>query len=66
MWKIFVAFVIFAGAALFLIFKAGDKVDMQGEAGAHNPTELHAAPTPSDTSANPQSPAAVENQSSAK
>jgi hypothetical protein len=31
MWKIFVGFVIFAAAGLFLIFKAGDKVDMGGE-----------------------------------
>ncbi|MBR7783102.1 hypothetical protein [Undibacterium luofuense] len=44
MWKVLVAFIVFAAAALFLIFKAGDKVDMQGEAGAHNPTEVHAAP----------------------
>ncbi|MBC3936881.1 hypothetical protein H8K47_16065 [Undibacterium sp. CY7W] len=43
MWKILVGFIVFAAAALFLIFKAGDKVDMQGEAGAHNPTEVHSA-----------------------
>jgi hypothetical protein len=42
MWKILVAFIIFAGAALFFIFKAGDKVDMQGEAAGTNPTEVHA------------------------
>ena len=41
MWKILVAFIIFAGAALFFIFKAGDKVDMQGEVAGHNPTEVH-------------------------
>ena len=46
MWKILVAFIIFAGAALFFIFKAGDKVDMQGEAAGANPTEVHAASTP--------------------
>jgi hypothetical protein len=45
MWKILVAFIIFAGAALFFIFKAGDKVDMQGEAAGHNPTEVHSSPT---------------------
>ncbi|MBI3285964.1 MAG: hypothetical protein HYZ65_14105 [Burkholderiales bacterium] len=44
MWKIFVAFIAFAAAALFIIFKAGDKVDMQGEAGGHDAGELHAAP----------------------
>ncbi|NDI86572.1 hypothetical protein [Undibacterium crateris] len=43
MWKILVGFIVFAAAALFMIFKAGDKVDMQGEAGAHNPTEVHSA-----------------------
>ena len=31
MWKIAVAFVIFAAIALFVIMKAGDKVDMSGE-----------------------------------
>jgi len=40
MWKIAVGFVLFAALALFIIFKAGDKVDMQGESG--NPTEAHA------------------------
>ena len=43
MWKILVGFIVFAAAALFLIFKAGDKVDMQGEAAGHNPTEVHSA-----------------------
>ncbi|MES2040559.1 MAG: hypothetical protein V4495_22300 [Pseudomonadota bacterium] len=43
MWKILVGFIIFAAAGLFLIFKAGDKVDMQGEAAGHNPTEVHSA-----------------------
>ncbi|WP_179106853.1 hypothetical protein [Variovorax sp. KK3] len=31
MWKIAVAFVAFAAIALFVIMKAGDKVDMSGE-----------------------------------
>lgn len=37
MWKIFAAFVVFAGLALFVIMKGGDKIDMQGEsdAGGH-------------------------------
>ncbi|MFZ6656135.1 hypothetical protein [Undibacterium sp. TJN19] len=43
MWKILVGFIIFAAAALFFIFKAGDKVDMQGEAAGHDPTEVHSA-----------------------
>jgi hypothetical protein len=41
MWKILVAFIIFAAIALTLVFKMGDKVDMQGEAGG--PAE-HSAP----------------------
>ena len=31
MWKLAVGFVIFAAISLFVIFKAGDKVDMSGE-----------------------------------
>ncbi|MBC7405597.1 MAG: hypothetical protein H7252_07935 [Cytophaga sp.] len=63
MWKILVAFIIFAGAALFFIFKAGDKIDMQGESSGTNLTEVHAnAPevtTPAST------PAVDQNASSA-
>jgi hypothetical protein len=43
MWKMLVAFIIFAAIALTVVFKAGDKADMQGEAGGHDQTE-HAAP----------------------
>lgn len=45
MWKIFAAFVVFAALALFVIMKGGDKIDMQGEAAGHNPTEVH-SPAP--------------------
>jgi len=31
MWKIVVGFVVFAAIALYVIFKAGDSVDMGGE-----------------------------------
>ena len=31
MWKIALGFVAFAALALFVIFKAGDSVDMSGE-----------------------------------
>jgi hypothetical protein len=31
MWKIAIGFVVFAALGLFLIFKAGDKIDMGGE-----------------------------------
>ena len=48
MWKIAVGFILFAALALFIIFKAGDKVDMQGESGA--PTELHTETIPAASS----------------
>ncbi|MFZ6845167.1 hypothetical protein [Undibacterium sp. RuTC16W] len=76
MWKIAVAFIVFAGAALFFIFKAGDKVDMQGEAAGHDMTEVHsasatasppAAPVIADTAASsaamPTSPASTASES---
>ena len=31
MWKIIVGFVVFAAIALFVVMKAGDKIDMGGE-----------------------------------
>ena len=31
MWKLALGFVVFAALALFVIFKAGDSVDMGGE-----------------------------------
>ena len=31
MWKLAIGFVIFAAISLFVIMKAGDKVDMSGE-----------------------------------
>ena len=43
MWKLVLAFVVFAGVALFVINKAGDKVDMGGEKAG---VETHAAPEP--------------------
>ena len=54
MWKILVAFIIFAAISLTLVFKMGDKVDMQGEAGgqaehAAPATPSGAAPAPADT-----------------
>ena len=50
MWKILVAFIIFAVIALTVVFKAGDKADMQGETGGHN----------SEQTAAPAQPAAAE------
>ena len=46
MWKILVAFIIFAAISLTLVFKMGDKVDMQGEAGGQ---AEHAAPAATTT-----------------
>ncbi len=43
MWKIAVGFALFAALALFVIMKAGDKVDMGGE--KHGADALH-APAP--------------------
>lgn len=51
MWKIFAGFIVFGAVALFVILKAGDKVDMQGEAG-------HGLPTDSATHETPAAPAA--------
>ena len=42
MWKILVAFIIFAAGALTLVFNMGDKIDMQGESG--NETSAEHAP----------------------
>ena len=48
MWKIVVGFVIFAAIALFVIMKAGDKVDMSGEKHGgdvtHSPAPAESAP----------------------
>ncbi len=58
MWKILVAFIIFAAISLTLIFNMGDKVDMQGEAGhgiSHSeeeaPAAAPAAPAPTEAPA---------------
>jgi|GEM_PF-473502 len=48
MWKIIVGFVIFAAVALFIISKAGDKIDMSGE--KHGADALH---TPADGASAP-------------
>ena len=42
MWKIIVAFVLFAALALFVIMKGGDSLDMGGE--KHGSEAEHAAP----------------------
>ncbi|WP_218242264.1 hypothetical protein [Comamonas fluminis] len=40
MWKIAIGFVVFAAISLFVIFKAGDSVDMSGE--KHGADAIHA------------------------
>lgn len=44
MWKIAVGFVVFAGLAMFVIFKGGDNLDMGGE--KHGADAVHAPATP--------------------
>ncbi|WP_167772939.1 hypothetical protein [Ramlibacter humi] len=50
MWKLIAGFVAFAVIALFVIFKAGDKVDMSGE--KHGAEAVH-APEPAASTAKP-------------
>jgi hypothetical protein len=61
MWKIALGFVAFAALALFVIFKAGDKVDMSGEKhGAeaiHAPEETKPAAAPAPAAETPAAPA---------
>ena len=69
MWKLLLAFVIFAAAALAAVFSMGDKASLQGEAGGHSSTKTEApaaapaaapavAPAATDTTAAPASGAA--------
>jgi len=48
MWKLVIGFVVFAAISLFVIFKAGDKVDMSGEKhgteASHAPAAAASAP----------------------
>lgn len=57
MWKIFAGFIVFAGIALFVIFKGGDKIDMQGEAAGHS-SEAASASAAAGAAAVPASVAA--------
>ncbi|RYF06496.1 MAG: hypothetical protein EOO31_09750 [Comamonadaceae bacterium] len=43
MWKIVVGFILFAALSLFVIMKAGDKVDMSGE--KHGADAIHVPET---------------------
>jgi hypothetical protein len=49
MWKLVVGFILFAALSLFVIMKAGDKIDMGGEThsgdiGGHAPSAAASAP----------------------
>jgi hypothetical protein len=55
MWKLALGFVVFAALALFVIFKAGDSVDMSGE--KHGADAVH-APEETKPAAAPAAPAA--------
>jgi hypothetical protein len=50
MWKLALGFIVFAAIALFVIFQAGDKVDMSGE--KHGVDASH-APAPAASAAKP-------------
>ena len=54
MWKIVVGFILFAALSLFVIMKAGDKVDMSGE--KHGADAVHVPESPA--AAAPAAPAA--------
>ncbi len=53
MWKILVAFIVFAGVALALVFNMGDKIDMQGEAGHESEAQAPATPAAAAPAAAP-------------
>ncbi len=61
MWKIALEFVAFAALALFVIFKAGDSVDMGGEKhgaeAVHAPEETKPAAAPATAAEAPAAPA---------
>ena len=68
MWKMLVAFVIFAAAALAAVFSMGDKASLQGEAGGHGDSHTEApataspapAPAAADAATAPAAPATPE------
>ena len=61
MWKIALGFVAFAALALFVIFKAGDSVDMSGEKhgaeAVHAPEETKPAAATAPAAETPAAPA---------
>jgi hypothetical protein len=63
MWKIALGFIVFAALSLFVIFKAGDKVDMSGEKhgadAVHVPEETKPAAAPAPAADAPAAPASA-------
>jgi hypothetical protein len=67
MWKIFAGFIVFALAALFVIMKGGDKVDMQGETSSgHAASESASAPAAATLSATAASMPAAASAAASK
>ncbi len=65
MWKIIVAFIIFAALAMFVVMKGGDKLDMGGE--KHGSEAVHAPEAPASAASAPEAAAsAVAPASAAK
>jgi len=65
MWKIVVGFILFAALSLFVIMKAGDKVDMSGE--KHGADAVHAPEVPAAAASAPAAvPAAPASAASAQ
>jgi hypothetical protein len=68
MWKMLVAFVIFAAVALAAVFNMGDKASLQGEAGGHGDShsQAPAAAAPATAPAATEAPAAPASADSEK
>lgn len=68
MWKMLVAFVIFAAVALAAVFNMGDKASLQGEAGGHGDSHSQAPAAAAPATAPPatESPAAPASADSEK
>ncbi|MBQ0959381.1 hypothetical protein KAK06_10510 [Ideonella sp. 4Y11] len=57
MWKIALGFIVFAGLAMFIIMKGGDKLDMSGE--KHGSEAIHAPEGASAPASAPAAPVAA-------
>lgn len=68
MWKMLVAFIIFAAVALAAVFNMGDKASLQGEAGGHGDShsQAPAAAAPATAPAATEAPAAPASTDSEK